>query len=157
MQLPKLTPPDPDVVQNFFLPVFWGSVDHEYVAACARSMTEKLMCGVHFADNFMTWGRNNSMLDDGPFMAAWKDNLGGDLSSQAIVWRRYILACAAYHAVQLDGDFVECGCYKGTAVKTVADYLGGKEFPKEFWAYDLFEHGPGELHHSMPDHGPNSS
>lgn len=155
MQLPKLTPPSPNIVQNFFLPVFWGSVDNEYVAACARLIAGKVECGVHFADNFMTWGRNNSMLDDGPFMAAWQDNLEGDLSNQAIVWRRYILACAAYHAVQLDGDFVECGCYKGTAVKTVVDYLGGKDFPKGFWAYDLFDHSAGEVHHSMPEHGPD--
>jgi hypothetical protein len=30
----------------------------------------------------------------------------------------------------LEGDVVECGCYAGDAVKTVVDYLGGPEFPK---------------------------
>ena len=155
MQLPKLTPPDANVVRNFFLPVFWGSADNRLVASLAQSMKDKLVGGIHFADNFLTWGRNNSMLDDGPFVAAWQDNLEGDPVNQAIVWRRYILACAAYHAVQLDGDFVECGCYKGTGIKTVVDYLGATEFPKTFWGYDLFEHRADEAHHAMPEHGPD--
>jgi hypothetical protein len=154
MTLSKLTTPDANVVHNFLLPVFWGATDSDEVAESIRGVTDKLVSGIHFADNFLTWGRNNSMFDDGPFVAAWRDNLDGDLN-QAIVWRRYILACAAYHAVQLDGDFVECGCYKGTGVKTIVDYLGGKDFPKTFWAYDLFEHSPEELHHAMPGHSPN--
>jgi O-methyltransferase len=28
------------------------------------------------------------------------------------------------------------------------------EFPKQFWAYDLFEHSPDMLHVAMPGHGP---
>jgi hypothetical protein len=70
------------------------------------------------------------------------------------VWRRYILACAGYHCVQLEGDFVECGAYKGVGMKTVIDYLGGVEFPKTFWGYDLFEHDATMAHHSMAEHGP---
>ena len=76
-------------------------------------------------------------------------------SDRAIIWRRYVLACAAYHCVQLDGDFVECGAYTGVGVKTVVDYLGGEQFPKTFWGYDLFEHEEWMAHHSMPDHGPD--
>lgn len=155
MRLPRLATPDANVVHNFSLPVFWGATDNDEVAKCVRAVSDKLVSGIHFADNFLTWGRNNSMFDDGPFVAAWRENLDGDLINQAIVWRRYILACAGYHAVQLDGDFVECGCYKGTGVKTIVDYLGGKDFPKTFWAYDLFEHSDEELHHAMPGHGPN--
>lgn len=155
MPLPKLTPPDPNVVQNFFLPVFWGAADAEQVAIHARAIADKVVGGVHFADNFLAWGRNNSMLDDGAFVAAWQSNSEDHSIDRAIVWRRYILACAGYHALHLDGDFVECGCYRGTGVKTVVDYLGGREFPKTFWAYDLFEHGAGELHRAMPEHGPD--
>lgn len=155
MSPPKLTPPDPGTVRNFFMPVFWGAADSEQVAAHARAIADKVAGGVHFADNLLTWGLNNSMLDDGAFVAAWQSNSGDNPSDQAVVWRRYILACAGYHALHLDGDFVECGCYRGTGVKTVVDYLGGREFPKTFWAYDLFEHGAGDLHRAMPEHGPD--
>lgn len=129
------------------------SEDPKQVAALARIIVDNVAPGTHFADSFLTWGRNNSMFDDAPFVAAWRENLEGIPGYEAIVWRRYILACAGYHAVQLDGDFVECGCYTGTGVKTVVDYLGGKQFPKTFWAYDLFEHAAGEVHHAVPGHG----
>ncbi|MDE2210517.1 MAG: class I SAM-dependent methyltransferase [Betaproteobacteria bacterium] len=118
-----------------------------------KRASEHLASGVHFSDNLFTWQRNNSMFDDKLFVHAWDSN-AESLSDKAIVWRRYVLACAAYHCVQLEGDFVECGAYTGVGVKTVIDYLGGHDFPKDFWAYDLFEHDEGMLHHSMPEHGP---
>ena len=62
-------------------------------------------------------------------MHAWRANIESP-SDEAIVWRRYVLVCAAYHCVQLDGDFVECGAYTGVGMKTVLDYLGGSRFPR---------------------------
>lgn len=152
MKLPKLGKPKLDALQNFFIPVFWGTNDNALVAGLMRLLADRVAAGFHFADNFFTWGRNNSMLDDAEFVKAWQANVEND-SDKAIIWRRYVLACAAYHCVQLDGDFVECGVYTGTAVKTVIDYLGGPTFPKTFWAYDLFEHSNEMLHHDMPEHG----
>jgi hypothetical protein len=155
MSLPKLTPADPGVVKTFFVPIFWGAADPQATIAHARGIVEAAAPGTHFGDNLLTWGRNNSMLDDARFVAAWQANAAGDPVAEAIVWRRYILACAGYHAMQLDGDFVECGCYMATGVKTVVDYLGGPAFPKTFWAYDLFEHAADDAHHAMPGHGPD--
>lgn len=154
MKLPKLTSPAYDVVRNFFFPQFWGTSEPAVVADLIQQASTRVMPGFHFADNFFTWGRNNSMFDDQPFVEAWRANIE-TAADEAIVWRRYVLACAAYHCAQLDGDFVECGAYKGVGVKTVVDYLGGPEFSKTFWAYDLFEHEPGMAHHSMPEHGPD--
>lgn len=153
MNLPKLGAPHIAELTNFFYPVFWGTQDPAQVAALMKSAAERVLPAFHFADNLFTWGRNNSMFDDREFVAAWERNIESD-ADRAIVWRRYILACAAYHCVQLDGDFVECGAYAGVGVKTVTDYLGGTAFPKNFWAYDLFEHHEAMLHHAMPGHGP---
>jgi len=151
--LPKLSKPNPGVLQSYFYPIIWGTQDHRFVTESIRAVSAKVQPGYHFADNFFTWGRNNSMFEDTAFVAAWKANAESE-SDQAIVWRRYILACAGYHCVQLDGDFVECGAYTGVGIKTVVDYLGGKRFPKTYWGYDLFEHDPSMAHHAMPDHGP---
>lgn len=153
MRLPKLSIPDLNIVQSYFYPVFWGTSDGESVAKSIQAAASKLAPGNHFADNFFTWGRNNSMFEDEEFVAAWHTNAETD-ADRAIVWRRFILACAGFHCVQLEGDFVECGAYKGVGMKTVIDYLGGTEFPKTFWGYDLFEHDATMAHHSMAEHGP---
>ena len=146
------TPPA-DQLKGFFLPMFWATKNAELVAQYMKAVSEQVEPGFHFADNFFTWARNNSMLDDEKFVKSWDANAEND-ADKAIVWRRYILACAAYHCVQLDGDFVECGAYTGVGVKTVIDYLGAEKFPKNFWVYDLFEHEEWMLHHPMPEHGP---
>lgn len=150
--LPALTTPALDHVFNFFAPVHWGTRNPEAVTASAKAIVELASSGHHFADNFLTWGRNMSMLDDQPFVQAWRSNIESS-SDEAIMWRRYVLACAAYHCIQLDGDFVECGAYTGVGVKTVMDYLGGPDFPKTFWGYDVFEHDASMLNHAMPEHG----
>jgi hypothetical protein len=150
--LPPLTSPPLDRLYNFFMPTFWGTADPDQVAASAKTLVGVASGGHHFADNFLTWGRNMSMLDDAPFVQAWESNIESP-SDRAIVWRRYVLACAAYHCVQLDGDFVECGAYTGVGMKTVIDYLGGVAFPKIFWGYDIFEHDGSMLNHAMPEHG----
>ena len=149
--LPELITPAVDKLFNFFMPTFWGTSNPEAVTAAAKKMVSFCSSGHHFADNFLTWGRNLSMLDDPPFVQAWQSNIECP-SDEAIVWRRYVLACAAYHCVHLDGDFVECGAYTGVGIKTVVDYLGGPAFPKTFWGYDAFEHDPSMLNHPMPEH-----
>jgi O-methyltransferase len=152
--LPEYSPPQKDQLYNFFMPVFWGTADDEAFAASAKSMVGAASSGHHFADNFLTWSRNMSMLEDQPFVKAWKSNAESP-SDTAIVWRRYVLACAAYHCIQLDGDFVECGAYTGVGMKTVIDYLGATAFPKTFWGYDVFEHDESMANHPMPEHGPD--
>ena len=63
-----------------------------------------------------------------------------------IVWRRYVLSTSAFHCIQLEGDFVECGAYTGVGVKRIVDYLSGIDLPKQFWAYDVFKHQRDDNH-----------
>ncbi len=42
-----------------------------------------------------------SMFDDQKLVEAWQSNIVSP-ADEAIVWRRYVLACAAYHCVQLE-------------------------------------------------------
>jgi len=150
IRLPRLRKPM-ERPKNFWQPLFWATSDDDGVAQRITAVAERVAEGYHFADNLFTWARNNSMLDDEEFTRAWETNAESE-SDKAIIWRRYILACAAYHCIHLDGDFVECGAYTGVGVKTVVDYLGGVQFPKSFWIYDLFDHEEGMLHHRMPEH-----
>jgi O-methyltransferase len=154
VNLPKLSKSGSEKVRDFLHPVFWGAADDRLVVSLIKVLAERAQHGVFFSDNLFTWGKNISMLDDPRFMRAWSDNVESE-SDKAIIWRRYILACAAYHCFQLEGDFVECGCYTGVGVKTIVDYLGGVEFPKTFWAYDLFEPSAGSFHAPMTELGPS--
>jgi O-methyltransferase len=127
--LPKYSRPDKYRLTNRFYPLFWGTTNPDAVAQGAQKLTEYLQPGYYFADNLLTWGRNLSMFDDAPFVAAWQANAESQ-SDQAIAWRPYVLACAAYHCIHLEGDFIECGAYTGVGIKTIVDYLGGTVFPK---------------------------
>jgi O-methyltransferase len=132
---------------NFDSHTYWGvqEANRPRFAALmdeAKTLVER---SYFLGDNLFTWTRNNSALEDRPFRKAWEDNLMNP-ADEAIVWRRYILACAAYHCLHVPGDFVECGVYVGTGIKTVMDYLGGTEFPKTFWGYDTYDYNPVEGH-----------
>jgi hypothetical protein len=150
--LPKLVTPKLEETKSFTSNVFWSAADPNAVLESALKIRDLVAPGFHFADNMMTWGRNMSMLDDPSFVYAWQSNIEST-SDEAIIWRRFVLACAGYHCVQLDGDFVECGAYTGVGMKTVMDYLGGVGFPKTFWGYDIFEHDESMLNHAMPELG----
>jgi O-methyltransferase len=150
--LPPRSRPSLEKLSNFFYPVFWGVSEPERFSAEVEKLTGLMADGYHASDNFITWGRNNSMFDDKAFVDAWQRNIES-ASDGAIVWRRYLLATSAFHAVQLPGDFVECGAYTGVGVKTVMDYLGGPKFPKPFWAYDAFVHDASMANHAMPELG----
>jgi O-methyltransferase len=130
-----------DEPTNFSVPVFWDTSDPKRVNELIAELLPLLGAGHHFGDNLLTWSRNISFNGDPGFKSAYEGNIQNPADA-AIAWRRYILACAGYHSVQLAGDFVECGVYRGTGIKTVVDYLGGKSFPKHFYGYDTFDYNP---------------
>jgi O-methyltransferase len=141
MKLPKLDRISLERVLNFSTDTSWGIKDPERFRALMEEAKSLVEPGHYLGDNLFTWGRNNSCLEDVPFREAWERNIQNP-SDEAIVWRRYLLACAGYHAIHLEGDFVECGVYAGSGIKTVIDYLGGPAFPKTFWGYDTFDYNP---------------
>lgn len=104
-----------------------------------------------YGDNLLTFGKNLSFLSDQRFMAAAAKHIT-TTAEQTILWRTYILCWAGQTALRRRGDFVECGCYRGTSARIMCDYLDLTG--KTFWLYDLFEHEPGMPHPAQNDHGP---
>jgi hypothetical protein len=139
--LPVLDEISLERVPNFSTHTYWGVKDPERFRVLMEEAKTLAAPGYFLGDNLFTWLRNNSALEDIPFRNAWYDNLQS-AADEAVIWRRYILACAAYHCLHVRGDFVECGVYAGTGIKTVIDYLGGINFPKTFWGYDTFDYNP---------------
>lgn len=142
---PKLPPLPMDKFINFSSETNWGVSDPVRFKVLMDEVKTLVSPPYYFGDNFFTWLRNNSAMEDVVFRNAWQSNIANS-SDQALAWRRYILACAAYHCLNLPGDFAEFGVYRGTGVKTVIDYLGGTGFPKTFWAYDTFDYNPVQGH-----------
>lgn len=58
---------------------------------------------------------------------------------QKRIWRLHTLCWAAKHALTLDGDFVECGVYRGMFSNVVCDFVEFEKADRKFWLYDTFE------------------
>jgi hypothetical protein len=107
--------------------------------------------GIYTGDQLVTYHRNLSFLEDEPFMASFNKHATTDIE-QAILWRMSIVLWGARNGLKLEGDFVECACYKGTTVRILCDVLGFAGLDKRYYLYDLFDHDPAMSHHSMPEH-----
>ncbi|MBS4097013.1 MAG: class I SAM-dependent methyltransferase [Sulfuricella sp.] len=134
----------------------WGQTDEaaQHIYQGIHQAIEHIQpqAGIFLADNLFVWRRNLSFLDDRKFMAAVARNCE-TLAEQSIIWRHYILAWCAEQALGRKGDFVECGCYRGTSVRIICDYLDFAASGKKYYLYDLFEHPDDVAWHSMPQHG----
>jgi len=106
--LPRRSVPTLNRLASFFFPAFWDISEPEKFAEIVKDFTKQLPHGYHASDNFITWGRNNSMFDDLAFIKAWEDNIES-LADRGIIWCRYVLATSAFHCIQLEGDFVKSG------------------------------------------------
>ena len=102
-------------------------------------------------DNLMSFGKSMSFLDDVPFREAWQKH-SETVEERAAMWRRATMLWAARTALRLDGDFVECGCYKGTGPRIIADVLDFGAMDRRYYLYDLFEHNASMPHHHMIEH-----
>ena len=94
VSLPLLGELPMERVINFASHKYWGVSDPARFKALMDEARSLVTAGHFLGDNLFTWGRNNSALDDAAFRSAWESNIQND-ADQAIVWRRYILACAA--------------------------------------------------------------
>lgn len=109
--------------------------------------------GIYAGDNLFTFNRNLSFLDDEKLMASFNTHATEPIE-QTILWRVSIVTWAARNAMRLEGDLVECACYKGTTARIVCDYIDLASHPeRSYYLYDLFEHDASMPHHALPAHG----
>ena len=140
--------------QNFLRPVFWGVQDVRIFSKLLKKcFTQILTKGIFASDNLITFCRHIGFLQDQKFMEAYNNNVE-TLIEEGTIWRTHILTWAAKSCLRLEGDYVECGCYKGTSVKIICEYLDFQKFPERtYYLYDLFVHEVDMKHHDMPEHG----
>ena len=103
------------------------------------------------SDNLITWNKNLSFLREDRYVKFLKDP-DFNLIEKSIVWRTYILLYFAKMALDVEGDFLECGCHRGsTAFQVVTDF-GLMKKGKRYWLYDLFEVNDREKKAQYSDH-----
>ncbi len=88
---------------------------------------------------------NCDCLTDERFANAYKESLkvndwrGADGDKFDMRWRYYMVCYFANHVKNLEGDFVECGVYKGGYSMAIFNYLNPFPVNKNFWLFDTYE------------------
>jgi hypothetical protein len=141
-------------MSNFLADVFFN-VHPEFIAGINTAINAvKRKVGIYSGDNLFTINRNLGFLADQPFIQACIRH-NETPAEHACLWRRAVLVWAARSALRcpgVQGDFVECGCYKGTSARIVADTVGFRATGRRYYLYDLFEHVSGIGHRSLDEH-----
>jgi len=100
------------------------------------------------SDMLIALERNMGFLQDARFMAAIRSAQRDDQEAD-LLWRLHVLCWCAQNALKLDGDFVECGVFRGFCTAVAAQYLDFANCRKTWHLYDTFsgipadELGPG--------------
>ncbi len=131
---------------------FWGVDDMPAFNAGIDALVaaSRVKGGWFASDNLIAFGRNLGFLEDARFMAAFQAH-AGTLIERGVIWRTAVAVWAARQAIRRPGDFIECGCYKGTTAAILLDAVDIT--PRQFFLYDLFQHDESMNHNAMPEHG----
>jgi O-methyltransferase len=114
---------------------------------------------VFWGDRLLTLDKSASFRDDPKFKAATSttdSSTGANqyASPDGVSWRYNTLVWAARHALQVDGDFVECGVYRGDMSWVVTEMVDLGAHGRALYLYDTFSGFSGK--YSSPADYPDS-
>jgi hypothetical protein len=98
---------------------------------------------IFWGDRLLSLGKSMGFLDEPEFAAAYAGIRGSHqydqyASPHTVAWRLHTLVWAASNGLALDGDFVECGVFKGDFAWVVARVTDFARQPRTFYLYDTF-------------------
>jgi O-methyltransferase len=85
----------------------------------------------------ITFERNMGFYEDERFMQAFNSEAAGE-QERSIIWRLHVLCWCARNCLRREGDFVECGVYRGFSTAVAARYLEFGARDKRWFLYDTF-------------------
>jgi O-methyltransferase len=94
-------------------------------------------------DMIICLARNLSFRHDKKFISSFYDSVTNE-QEKSLIWRLHTLAWAAKNALNVEGDFVECGTFKGFCFEVLLRYLDFQNLPRQAYLYDTFEGLPEE-------------
>lgn len=103
----------------------------------AISVMRTIFGRVHAADNLITFSRSTGFLEDKYFREAMAKHAQTD-QEKSLGWRVHTLLWAAQQSLHVEGDFVECGVWKGFSFGVVTHYMNWASISKDLFLYDTF-------------------
>ncbi len=126
--------------------MFYGNFRDSQDVEFLRDAIERfktMFSGVYAGDNVILFDRSLGFLEDQRFMDAFGSNVRGD-QDQSLILRLNTLVWAAQQVLPIEGDFVECGVYRGFSFAVIADYVNFGKVDKTLFLYDTFQGIPDE-------------
>lgn len=99
---------------------------------------------VYANDNVILFGRTLGFRRDQKLMQAFRANATNQ-QERSLLLRINTLAWAAAESLRLEGDFVECGVWRGFCSAVLMQYLEFERCDRSFYLYDTFAGIPPEL------------
>jgi O-methyltransferase len=93
---------------------------------------------VYCSDMLICVMRNLSFRHDQKFISCFYDSATND-QERSLIWRLHTLVWAAKNALNVEGDFVECGVFRGFCSSVILKYLDFQDMPRQTYLYDTFE------------------
>ncbi|HTH17395.1 MAG TPA: TylF/MycF/NovP-related O-methyltransferase, partial [Magnetospirillum sp.] len=81
---------------------------------------------------------NHDFMRDPTFVAAYSRALKAAGVEQNYYWRVHVALWCANHARHLEGDFVECGVWRGLLSSAIMQHLDWNNFGRHFYLFDTF-------------------
>ena len=107
-----------------------------------RGMFDRAGRPTFFGDNMCAMARNMAFSRDAKFMTAFQDQ-AQDANDGNKIWRLHTYCWAASSALNVPGDFVECGVFRGLYSAVMLKYLNFEKVEKRMHLFDTF-HGLSE-------------
>lgn len=142
------------MAHHYISDLFFGTKDYDgFIAGVSQAFRSlKGLEGTFSGDNLITIDKNLSFLTDKPFMKAFETHATTRIE-RGIIWRMMTVLWGARNGLRLEGDFLECACYKGITARIICDTIDFGSHPdRHYYLYDLFEHDESMPHHHMPEH-----
>ena len=96
---------------------------------------------ITYSQDGLTSIMNTDFLEEPDFVKSF--DKGANTESWGInpenKWRIYVACWAARQSAALDGDFVECGVYRGGLARSVIEYTNFNQLNKNFFLFDTYE------------------
>ncbi len=103
------------------------------------------ICGpIYAADNLIGLQRAAGFRENTKFMECLRRNAQNN-QELSLAWRLHTLLWAAQNALHLEGDFVECGVWKGFCFAFLSDYLNLGSKDRDIYLYDTYQGIPEQM------------
>lgn len=99
---------------------------------------------IYAADNMILISKIAGFLKEEKFAKLANKHFLDDNLHSSIIWRIHILTWAMNSCRDLEGDFIEFGCYDAKVAEFLIEYNNLADYKKTFYLYDIFDNPPTE-------------